>query len=283
MRNARRLRDRLAISLCLALLAGIAPIAGCDAGGLQPDDGPSTGGLGGKADDPNATASLPEIGGSYALELDSTVTSRNTETGEVKTYAPRITALVTATQEGAAVTLKVKVCEAILPEVASYEPTMAPNLISSLPAVTVTGALARTEDGVRLATEPAAIVIGARLDKPVTDALPTSSSDARVVDQDRDGKPGVTISAMGFSVYGAVRAIFSLDGTVGEGKAISGPADLDEAYAIYGDTVPFVDVRAKVEASARIHEVTHDDSFRLVPLDEQEPTCATVATPGLFD
>ena len=280
MRNARRLNDGIAISLCLALV-GLGALAGCEPGDLSPDDGEPTSFAGGKADDPNA-APLPDITGAYALELISTVSSRNTETGEVKTYEPRITALVTATQEGSAVTLKVKICDALLPEVASYEPTMAPGLIASLAAVTATGTLVREESGVRLATEPAAVVIGARLQSPVTDALPTSSSDSRVVDQDGDGKPGVTISAMGFNVYGAVRAIFELDGRVGENGGISGPANLEESYAIYGDTVPFVDVRAKVEASARTHEVTHEDEFLLVPLDE-DASCASVSAPGIFD
>jgi hypothetical protein len=281
MRNSHRLNDGIAISLCLALV-GLGALAGCEPGGLPPEDGDQTSVAGGKADDPNAPP-LPDIAGAYALELTSTVSSKSTETGEVNTYEPRITALVTATQAGAAVTLKVKLCDALLPEVASYEPTMAPGLIASLPAVTATGTLVREDGRVRLATEPAGVVIGARLQRPVTDALPTSSSDSRVVDQDGDGKPGVTISAMGFNVYGAVRAIFELDGTVGEKGRISGPANLEESYAIYGDTVPFVDVRAKVEASAQTHVVTHEDEFRLVPLDQDDPTCASVSAPGIFD
>lgn len=280
MRHSRRLTSVVALGLCLAL-AGLATLTGCEPGGALPEEEGQPLAGGGKADDPNAPA-LPTIAGVYGLELTSTVTSKSTETGEVKTYEPRITALVTATQEGSAVTLSVKLCDAVLPEVASYEPTMADGLIASLPAVTVRGALARVDGAVRLATEPAAVVIGARLQNPVTDALPTSSSDSRVVDQDRDGKAGVTISAMGFDVYGAVRAIFSLDGTVGEERVIAGPADLEESYAIYGDTVPFVDVRAKVEASARTHQVTHEDEFRLVPLADAA-TCAAVAAPGLFD
>jgi hypothetical protein len=50
-------------------------------------------------------------------------------------------------------------------------------------------------DTFRFAKDESAIVIGARVEG--SEALPTSASDARVVDQDGDGHPGVTVKVSG--------------------------------------------------------------------------------------
>lgn len=45
----------------------------------------------------------------------------------------------------------------------------------------------------------AIIVVGAKLTDPANEALPKDASDSRVWDQDKDGKPGVTVKVSGFA------------------------------------------------------------------------------------
>jgi hypothetical protein len=70
-------------------------------------------------------------------------------------------------------------------------------------------------------------VRGARLDNPDTDSLPTTASDPRVVDQDGDGKPGLTVrvSALGIfrgDVYVVQRVRTRLAGAVVSPDRIEG-------------------------------------------------------------
>lgn len=69
---------------------------------------------------------------------------------------------------------------------------------------------------VRLSRSPTPTPVGIRLDDPANDALPTDPADPRIVDDDGDGKPGITVGivvAGGFSgeLYIARREIFSYD------------------------------------------------------------------------
>jgi hypothetical protein len=61
------------------------------------------------------------------------------------------------------------------------------------------------------------VVLGAHLDDPLAEALPTAASDPRVWDQDDDGHPGVTAHVMGIAsgdVYVAQRQKASYSGTL---------------------------------------------------------------------
>ncbi len=55
--------------------------------------------------------------------------------------------------------------------------------------------------GAGLASTSALEVLGVNLANPATDTLPSSRDDARVVDQDRDGKPGVTVSVSARAIF----------------------------------------------------------------------------------
>ena len=88
--------------------------------------------------------------------------------------------------------------------------------VASLPewesAVTIEGSgpwSVRTEDYVA--------VVGAELEDPVSDPLPTDPDDARVTDPDRDGQPGVTVRVEGVvsgGVYVVQRIERALEGTL---------------------------------------------------------------------
>lgn len=69
--------------------------------------------------------------------------------------------------------------------------------------------------GFLLEESPRVLVLGAKLADPAHETLPTDASDPRVVDQDRDGKPGVTVAVRGIvngEVYVVQRGATSLRG-----------------------------------------------------------------------
>lgn len=70
-----------------------------------------------------------------------------------------------------------------------------------------------------------AMVLGADLDDPAYDPLPTDDDDPRVVDSDGDGHPGVTVEVDGFvsgQVYLVQRLVRGLRGTVGSDGRMTG-------------------------------------------------------------
>jgi hypothetical protein len=62
------------------------------------------------------------------------------------------------------------------------------------------------QDGtvIRFAKDPVALIAGAKLAQPESEALPTQVNDARVYDQDGDGHPGVTVKVTGRLISGEI-------------------------------------------------------------------------------
>jgi len=266
-----------------------------------PGGGDPTGAVGGKADNPTdsdggivaddagvgedaAAEPLPELAPSYGVYVESKVKTRDLTTGETTTYVVSVTGLASVAQEDAAATFTFKPCRAKLPTAGGYSPTVKDSTVRAADPVEIAGTLAAGEDGVTLTTEPAALQLGVRLDDPLNDDLPTSGSSSRVRDQDQDGNPGITIDVSGWSVYGALRVIFSLAGTLEEGNRVTGTAELEPDYAIYGDNVPFVNVASQIaEAQGQSEVVSKTNRFKLVPTEDAEGTCSEVLASGFFD
>jgi hypothetical protein len=87
--------------------------------------------------------------------------------------------------------------------------------IGSLPPPLLDASLRQQGDRWLLEQKRQTILVGARLDDPLHDPLPSQAGDARVFDQDRDGKPGVTIHLDGIvegEIYVAQRNWTALSG-----------------------------------------------------------------------
>ena len=100
-------------------------------------------------------------------------------------------------------------------------------LIDALPPRSFLGILDGQEPGSGYATEKTIELWGMQLQAPASDALPTESSDPRVVDQDGDGNTGVTVlvgdgACMAFLVR---RRASQWKGSVEGATRISGSAD----------------------------------------------------------
>jgi hypothetical protein len=88
-------------------------------------------------------------------------------------------------------------------------------LLRALPKPELDARIYRKDGKVTLYQPPRTIVLGAKLERPSRDRLPQSPDDSRVRDQDKDGKPGVTVLVSGLvsgEIYVAQRNWVELRG-----------------------------------------------------------------------
>jgi hypothetical protein len=117
-------------------------------------------------------------------------------------------------QRGLDVEARYTTCEVTFPPVTSIVGTVTnlatPAFYAAIPVVSERFALPGGELGARYAPPPSVVVVGATLEDPAREALPTEENDPRVVDADEDGAPGVTVQN---SLGGAQRIVFRNVGT----------------------------------------------------------------------
>ncbi len=86
---------------------------------------------------------------------------------------------------------------------------------TALPAVVTNARLTKQGGTIHFEQPPQTLVLGANLKNDESDALPTSPSDPRVRDDDKDGKPGVTVQIEGIvsgEIYLVQRSTSRLSG-----------------------------------------------------------------------
>lgn len=129
--------------------------------------------------------------------------------------------LATFAQDGLAVDADYRTCDVTFPPVTSIVGTIT-NLATeafydAIPVVEQQFALPSGELGAAYEPPPSVVVVGATLDNPESDELPTAADDPRVVDADSDGNPGVTVQN---SLGGPQHIVFRNVG-VGHGRVLS--------------------------------------------------------------
>ncbi len=105
--------------------------------------------------------------------------------------------LVMLSQESGLVQARAKVCGMHIEGSKLVRTSIPPALVRAMPEQLWHTRVSATEGRLELAPWSRWDVLGARLQEPSRDALPTEASDARVFDQDGDGKPGVTVAVRG--------------------------------------------------------------------------------------
>lgn len=85
--------------------------------------------------------------------------------------------------------------------------------------------------------------VGIRLDDPATESLPTNPDDPRIVDDDGDGNPGVTVSIrapgdLTGELYIARREIFAYEAVLIEPDVLSGTVTDDSEQLVIGASDP---------------------------------------------
>jgi hypothetical protein len=85
--------------------------------------------------------------------------------------------------------------------------------------------------------------VGIRLDDPANEPLPTDPNDPRIVDDDGDGKPGITVTvgangAVGGELYLARREIFAYDMVQDGPDSMRGTVTDSSEQLVIGASVP---------------------------------------------
>lgn len=99
-------------------------------------------------------------------------------------------------------------------------------------------------DGVlRIHRPPTPTPVGIRLDDPFTDVLPSDPADPRIVDDDGDGNPGITVDIevsadLAGELYIARREIFSYDATLVDTDRITGVVTDESEQLVIGASDP---------------------------------------------
>ncbi len=101
-----------------------------------------------------------------------------------------------------------------------------------------------TVDGeLRIHRPPTPTPVGIRLDDPFNEALPTDPADPRIVDDDGDGNPGITVTIevsddLRGELYIARREIFAYDATLVEPDRITGVVTDESEQLVIGASDP---------------------------------------------
>jgi hypothetical protein len=239
--------------------------------------GAPSGGWDGKADEEAlAQIELPTLAPAYALEIASHVVTEDDE-GERVVYDSLIDGYVQPVTSEEGTSFVVVPCHIELPEADGRKPAVADETVRARGPITLPVVFTEGDEGqVLVATETGALQLGVSLEDPLSDDLPQDEDDPRIVDHDDDDEVGVTIDLDGWEIYLAARARLWLSGSLDEETgAFSGDADLSIDVEIYGDDIPFVDVRSRVEGdeSSDTEVVEVDNGFTLTPLDEAPIGC----------
>ncbi|MDD5220504.1 MAG: hypothetical protein PHV11_08055 [Candidatus Bipolaricaulis sp.] len=153
--------------------------------------------------------------------------------------------------------------------------------VLSMRAAEWTATLESSEVGARFERPWATSVNGAQLVDPENDPLPTEADDPRVVDQDGDGKPGLTVrivvmGLIGGEVYVVQRDRSRLVGVVSSPDAIDGLVEWTSEQSVLGASSPIF----LGGAAARPDPVPEHSFFRARRVDAAMD-CATLR--GLAD
>jgi hypothetical protein len=265
----------------LACATGVVFASSCADDATANGEGSSEALNGNKSDD-TATGTLPTpdpLDGSYRLELTSEVTTQ--EPGGFfsgpteETSTTRLFGVVTVDAQASELGLSLQFCSIELPEVSGYVPKVEQATIRSLMPLEVRGERFETAELTTFETAQGAWVIGASLSEPLTEVLPADGDDPRVIDVEQDGEPGVTMTLENWNIYGAMRLLFRLQGSVqGEGK-LAGQAEIGMDTAVFGDTVPLINVATSL-ANTRAETTIIDEShqFEMTRLSMNAITCA---------
>ncbi len=117
-----------------------------------------------------------------------------------------------------------------------------PALRRILPVPTLDAELSVKEGKLALFQASSPVVLGARLERS-GEALPTRADDARVLDQDEDGAPGVTVRVEGIAsgdIHVVQRTWSRLDGLLLVDGTFGGVVRHGVAQSVLGATSPFL-------------------------------------------
>ena len=188
---------------------------------------------------------LPNLQGRWAFVQVFTEIAVVPLAGEIRRTST-VALFTNVTQEGAELALADTYCFTRVDDGTPLIETAIPEaFMSSLVPLVRLGRVDVSNGGVSFETETHIEVRGARLDDPPNDELPIDADDPRVVDQDEDGKPGMTVRAtiLGFvkgEIYVVQRVTYRLIGRVIDDQTIVGTIEWTDEQTVLGASNPLL-------------------------------------------
>ena len=220
------------------------------------------------------TAAPPALGGVWAERQVMTGTPSLPLVGEIVSVS-RTLLRVEVKQTGEKISRVEQICSIdSATSLAAIRTVIPPAFREAVSGLKRSGTLSEREGTWRLKTSKAMAVHGAKLKRPAADALPTDEDDPRLVDADRDGHPGLTISIEG-AVSGSLYLV-ERDWSVLLG-VLTAP-DRVEGRLIWGSEQSVVDATNPLLTGPRSLE-PHPDSKRstfVMRRVEAKTTCADI-------
>ncbi|MCC6522991.1 MAG: hypothetical protein IT373_10050 [Polyangiaceae bacterium] len=187
-----------------------------------------------------ATTALPaqagdDLSGRWVMVQLTTTVATVPVVGEIRARTALV-AIHDLVQSGDRLRGKGRLCKLDLDSGTTMVSTTLPDAFKrSLPAPYIDAVVRAGDDGVlRFAQPRQTLVVGALLESP-GDALPTGLGDGRLHDQDRDGKPGVTVRVSGLvegELYVAQRTWTELAGARQDDGSFAGRVAFDNEQVL---------------------------------------------------
>ncbi len=221
-----------------------------------------------------APSDLPDLSGRWAILQVASQIGVVPIVGE-RTRTTTSVAIALVTQEGNVVRGTQAACSTTIdPGTSLVRMEISDAFVLSMPQAVWSAVLEPSEGGYSFVRPWMTVVSGAILEDPETDSLPTSPDDPRVIDQDEDGKPGLTVRVvvMGFisgEVYVVQRDRSRLSGTVLGPGAIDGLVEWTSEQSVLGASSSMF----LAGTAARVDPVAENSYFRARRVDN-DATCA---------
>ena len=147
---------------------------------------------------PEEASALPDLSGTWAQLQVTTTISELPVVGDVIGKTTSIL-LLDVTQSGDTLKIKEQMCDIRIDTSAKRVRTIIPRAFQRAASGTVRKATISVNSSGELSfvEHPKVVVLGAKLKNKASDALPDDEDDARLVDLDKDGNPGLTIKVEG--------------------------------------------------------------------------------------
>ena len=118
--------------------------------------------------------------------------------GDVVTTTTSVLMLDVVQKKDGKIAIKETICDIdINTDQGGLRTIIPPAFVRAASGTTRTGRVWKKGDRWGMRIKPKVVVLGAKLARPDRDALPDDEDDARLVDADRDGKPGLTVRVRG--------------------------------------------------------------------------------------
>jgi len=191
------------------------------------------------------TGALPDLEGTWAMLQVYPRVAQLPLVGE-SSQTSYVVQWVDVEQDDGSLTMRDRYCFTIIEESSPLATTRIPDaFMHSLRPQPRTATLA--DDGERIVFEqaPYTEIRGAVLERPETDGLPIDPNDPRVVDQDADGFPGMTVQVtllglMNAQIYVVQRVQYELSGAVLSTDRIEGLIRWSDEQIVLAATNPLL-------------------------------------------